>query len=60
MTKRHTPEQIVEKVREIEAALAAGRSLAEIAKSYGVAETTVHRWREPVRRDDLSRGKAAA
>ena len=45
MRKRHTPEQIVEKVREVEAALAAGRSLAEIAKSHGVAETTVHRWR---------------
>ena len=45
MTKRHTREQIVEKVREIEAALAAGGRLPEIAKSHGVAETTVHRWR---------------
>ena len=45
MRKRHTPEQIVEKVREVEAALAAGRDLAEIAKSHGVAETTISRWR---------------
>ena len=45
MRKRHTQEQIVEKVRAIEAALAAGQELAAIAKAHGVAETTIHRWR---------------
>ncbi len=45
MRKRHTAEQIVEKVREVEAALAAGQSLAEIAKAHEVAETTISRWR---------------
>ena len=45
MRKRHTAEQIVEKVREVEAALAAGQSLAEIAKAHEVAETTISHWR---------------
>lgn len=45
MRKRHTPEQIVEKVRQVEAALASGESLPDIAKAHGVAETTIQRWR---------------
>ena len=45
MRKRHTPEQIVEKVHEVEAALARGESLPAIAKAHSVAETTIQRWR---------------
>jgi putative transposase len=43
--KRHTASQIVSKLREVEAAQAKGRSLAEVAKEIGVSEHTIWRWR---------------
>lgn len=42
---RHTPEQIVTKLREADAMLAAGRSLAQIVQMLGVSEQTYTRWR---------------
>jgi putative transposase len=45
MKKRHTPEQIVRKLREAEAELAAGASVPEVAKRLGISEATFHRWR---------------
>ena len=42
---RHTPEQIVRKLREAEADLAAGRPIGEICQKLGVSEATFHRWR---------------
>ena len=47
MNKRHTPpEQIVRKLRQAEAELAAGASLTEVARRLGVSEaTSFHRWR---------------
>ena len=42
---RHTPEQIIRKLREADAQLASGKAVAEVCKSLGVAETTYHRWR---------------
>lgn len=41
---RHTPEQIVTKLREAEAMLAAGRSPAQVLQHLGVSEATYHRW----------------
>jgi putative transposase len=43
--KRHTPEQIVRKLREAEAELAAGASVPEVAKRLGISKATFHRWR---------------
>jgi transposase-like protein len=43
--KRHTPEQIIAKLREADGALAAGKTVAEVAKGLGVSEQTYHRWR---------------
>jgi transposase-like protein len=43
---RHTPEQIVRKLRDAEARLAAGASVAQVAKALGVSEATFHRWRK--------------
>ena len=43
--KRHTPEQIIAKLREADAAVAAGAIPADIAKQLGVSEATYHRWR---------------
>jgi putative transposase len=42
---RHTPEQIVRKLRDAEADLAAGRAIGEICQKLGVSEATFHRWR---------------
>ena len=45
MKKRHTPEQIVRKLREAEAKLTSGASISEVAKELGISEATFHRWR---------------
>lgn len=37
---RHTPEQIVRKLREADADLAKGAALPELCKALGVSETT--------------------
>jgi transposase-like protein len=43
--KRHNPEQIVRKLREAEAEMAGGATLAQAAARLGVSEQTFHRWR---------------
>jgi len=43
--KRHTPEQIVRKLREADALLNAGQSLGQVIQHLGVSEATYHRWR---------------
>lgn len=42
---RHSAEQIVTKLREAEAMLAAGRSIAQVVQALGVNEQTFTRWR---------------
>ena len=44
--KRHTPEQIVKKLRDADAMLNAGRDLAAVIQSLEVSEATYHRWRQ--------------
>src|SRR3989442_14437483 len=43
--RRHTPEQVVRKLREAERMLAEGKAVPEVAKELEVAENTFHRWR---------------
>ena len=43
--KRHSPEQIVRKLREADAMLSARKSLGEVLQQLGVSEQTYHRWR---------------
>jgi putative transposase len=43
--RRHTPEQIVRKLREADRLLAEGREVPEVAKQLEVSEATYHRWR---------------
>ena len=45
MGKRHSPEQIVRKLRQAEAQLASGSTVSEAARELGVSEATFHRWR---------------
>ena len=46
MGKRHSPEQIIRKLRQAEGKLAAGSSLPEVARELGISEATFHRWRK--------------
>lgn len=43
--KRHSPEQIVRKLRDADAMLHAGKDLAVVVQSLEVSEATLHRWR---------------
>ncbi len=45
MKKRHTPQQIVRKLREADAELTAGASIPQVARKLGISEATFHRWR---------------
>ncbi|APZ90912.1 transposase [Fuerstiella marisgermanici] len=44
--ERHTPEQIVRKLRDADAMLTSGKSLGEVVQSLAVSEATYHRWRQ--------------
>lgn len=43
--RKHTPEQVVRKLREADKLLAEGKSVEEVAKYLEVSENTFHRWR---------------
>jgi putative transposase len=43
--KRHRPEEVVAKLRQADEALAKGTPIAEVARSLGVSEVTLYRWR---------------
>jgi putative transposase len=43
--KRHSPEQVVRKLRDADAMLNAGKDLAAVLQSLEVSEATYHRWR---------------
>lgn len=43
--RRHTPEQIIRKLREAERMLGEGKGVSEVAKALEVSEQTFHRWR---------------
>jgi transposase-like protein len=44
--KRHTPEQIVKKLRNADAMLNAGQELAAVLQALEVSEASYHRWRK--------------
>jgi putative transposase len=43
--RRHTPEQIVRKLREADRLLGEGKDIAEVLRQLEVSEPTLHRWR---------------
>jgi transposase-like protein len=58
---RHTPEQVIRKLRDADRMLAEQKGVAEIAKELGVSENTYHRWRTQyggMKADDVKRLKA--
>jgi putative transposase len=42
---RHSPEQIIAKLREADALLSGGASLGQVCQKLEVSEATLHRWR---------------
>jgi putative transposase len=44
--KRHKPEEIVAKLRQVDVLTTQGRSVAEAIRSIGVTEVTYYRWRQ--------------
>ena len=58
--RRHTPEQIVRKLREADRLLAEGKDATEVARHLEVSEPTYHRWRHQyggMKADDVKRLK---
>ena len=43
--KRHSPEQIIAKLRDAEAGLNAGQELAMVCRQLEISEQTYYRWR---------------
>ena len=44
--KHHNPEQVIIRLREVDADLAAGLTIEEIARKHAVSVVTIGRWRE--------------
>ena len=44
--KRHKPEEIVAKLRQVDVLLSQGRSVGEAVRSIGVTQFTYYRWRK--------------
>jgi len=58
--RRHTPEQIVRKLREADRLLSEGQELPKVVKHLEIAEATYHRWRNQyggMKADDVKRLK---
>jgi putative transposase len=43
--RRHTPEQIIRKLRDADAMLAGGETIGEVCQALEVSEPRFHRWR---------------
>jgi len=59
--KRHTPEQIIHKLRQAEVELGQGSTVPQVCKQIGVTEQTYYRWRSEyggLRLDQAKRLKA--
>src|ERR687889_78589 len=59
--KRHKPEEIVSKLRQVDVLIAQGTPVADAVRSIGVTEVTYYRWRQEyggLKSDQVRRMKA--
>lgn len=42
--RRHTPEQIIQKLAEGNKLMAGGMTVEEVCREFGIAESSWHRW----------------
>jgi transposase-like protein len=58
--KRHSPEQIIAKLRDADTALATGASVEQICKQLEISQATYHKWRNQyggIKADEMKRLK---
>ncbi len=58
--KRHSPEQIIRKLREAEGLLSEEKSIGEVCQRLAISEQTFHRWRNQyggMKADEMKRLK---
>jgi putative transposase len=58
--RRHTPEQVIRKLREADRMLGEGKTIPEVARQLEISENTYHRWRNQyggMKADDAKRLK---
>ena len=58
--RRHTPDQVIRKLREADKLLGEGKTLADVCRALEVSEPTFHRWRAQyggMKADDAKRLK---
>ena len=56
--RRHTPEQVIRKLREADRMLAGGKTIGEVCRQLEVSEATYHRWQRQfggMKADDAKR-----
>jgi putative transposase len=46
MGKRHKPEEIIAKLRQVDVLTSQGQSVADAVRAIGVTEVTYYRWRQ--------------
>ena len=59
--KRHKPEEIVAKLRQVDVLVSQGTAVADAVRSIGVTEVTYYRWRQEyggLKSDQIKRMKA--
>jgi putative transposase len=59
--KRHTPDEIVAKLRQVDVLVAQGQAVADAIRGIGVSEVTYYRWRQEfggLKADQVKRLKA--
>jgi len=57
---RHSPEQVIRRLRDADRLMAEGKTTGEVARELGVSEATYHRWRNQyggMKADDVKRLK---
>lgn len=57
---RHTPEQIIRKLREAEKLLASGKEIEEVCRTLEISVQTYHRWKtqyQAIRPEEIARLK---
>ena len=57
--KKHTPEEIVAKLRQVDVLVSQGSPVADAVRQIGVTEVTYYRWRHDIRRAEAGSGQAA-
>ncbi len=58
--KRHSPEQIIAKLRDADAALTAGANIEQLCKQLEISPATYHKWRNQyggIKADEMKRLK---